>query len=189
VDYGASWGDNEFDLQCPSGAWCRVQKLDPLFLVEEGLLQKLDFVTSVVMGEHVKNAEMSTAQRVKKQREEKERALTLVKDSDLSSIMDDPSKISNLRVVLDAVAIRAVVRPTLHPAPKTEDQREAGLIYVDKLEFGDKMAIFSSVMKGVNALAQFREVPGEVVGDLASEPSVRTTTKPRARRAAPRKTR
>jgi hypothetical protein len=191
VDYGASWGSNEYDFKTPSGAWCRLQKLDPLSLIERGLLGRLDFISSVVLGEHIPNAEMSTAQRVKAQRaiadKTPEELAAEVESNSLKELMENPQRISQLREVLDEVAIQAVVQPRVHPVPKTADQREASLVYTDMISFGDKMAIFNSIMAGVNSLQQFREVPREVVGDVAPESGVRKPAQRRPRATSKRK--
>lgn len=192
VDYAANWASNEYDFQCPSGSWCRLQKIDPLMLIEDGLISQLDFITSVVVNEHVANAEMSTAQRVKAQRAQNGKTPAEIEaevsEKAFSSMMEDPSKIGNLRQILDKVALKAVVIPVVHPAPKSRDQREDGLVYTDMITFEDKMAIFNSVMQGVKALEQFREVPGETVGNVASEPDVQPVAKRRTRAPSKRKT-
>lgn len=180
-----TWTSNEFDFTAPSGQVCRLRKLDPLSLIEEGILGQLDFVTSVVMNEHIPNAQMSTAQRIKAEREKSnktdEQIAEEVSDASYKAMMEDPKKIGKLRDVVDRVACQAVAIPKVHPLPKgtEEDPRVDGLIYTDMISFGDKMAIFNAVMKGVKMLEQFREGSGEPVGPVASQPSVSRPAKRR----------
>lgn len=183
--YGTTWTNRDFDFTTPSGSLCRLRKMDPLELVEAGLLEKLDFVTTVVSTVHIPNAKQSPAQRAKAQRakaekteEEIERELTR---KALDEVSKDPSKVGNLRRVLDEVACRVVVAPSVHPAPRRAADREDGLIYADMIPFNDKMAIFNAVMKGVKTAEQFREESGEPLGDVASEPSVSDAPKRRPR--------
>jgi hypothetical protein len=168
-----SWTNNEFEFTVPSGDKCLLRKLDPLMLVEHGLMDKLDFATSVVMNTHVKNAQRSNVERLKA-----ERAQTEASDAAaIRGLMQKPEEISKFREVMDLVLTLAVVAPEMHLPPDNGDARNDGWFYTDRVPFNDKMAIFNKVMEGTRVVEQFREGSEEVVGAVAPEPGVRPTTK------------
>lgn len=191
-----SWASNEFEFDLPSGDQCLLRKLDPLSLGEHGLLEKLDFATSVVMNTHAKNASMSKVERIKRdraRREAKEAGLDpdeAISEADGASLMEIAKSAENsksFREVLDQMLILGVVAPEMHLPPEDpKEERDDERYYTDAVPFPDKMAVFNELMKGVKATEQFREGSEETVGDVAPKPSVRPAAK-RTTARAPRK--
>lgn len=189
-----SWAEVEYEFELPSGDKCLLRKLDPLSLGEHGLLDKLDFATSVVMNTHAKNASMSNVERIKRdraKREAKARGEEYVEPADEISLMEIAKSAENskaFRDVMDRMLVLGVAAPEMHLPPEDPDEeRDDAWFYVDAVPFGDKMAVFNKLMEGVRTVEQFREGPEETVGDVAPKPSVRPAAKraPRSTRKRP----
>lgn len=185
-----AWGQgNEFDFTAPSGQLCRLKKVDPVDLVADGLLGKLDFLTSIVVGEHLAEAQMTPMQRAKANKAKatgKAQTEEQIKEEALNSLMSDPRKLKDFSKILNEVVIGVVVKPEIHPVPVVKNnepapEREAGLVYVDTVDFNDRVAIFNAVMSGVKNLEPFREEPQESVAVVASKPGVRKPAKRKPR--------
>jgi hypothetical protein len=193
----AQWTDNTYEFEIPSGGKCLLRKLDPLVLVEHGLMDKLDFATSVVMNTHAKNANLTPVERVKRDRAKREaKAKGLDPDAvvteamdqaTMQSIMTSAENSAAFRHVMDQLLVLGVAAPTMHLPPENDDERDDAWFYVDSVPFNDKMAVFNKLMEGVRGVEQFREGPEETVGDVAPKPSVRKSTqrtsRPRAKRS------
>lgn len=191
----SAWLSRDFEFELPSGDKCLLRKIDPMSLIETGMLDKLDFATNVVMGTHVKNASMSNVERIKRERakreakakgEDPDKAVSRVDDEEaLKSLRENPEQLSGFRDVMDNMLLLGVVAPKMTLAPENDDDRVDGVFYTDTVPFNDKLAIFNKLMAGVKVVEQFREGSEEAVGDVAPEPGVRPATKRPAR--APRK--
>lgn len=187
----ANWASNEFEFTTPSGALVLLRNMDPLSLAEEGLLDKLDFATSVVMNTHVKNAQRSNVERVKADRAKREAkargddpekaAEASLDQATINSLMENPEQLSSFKGLLDQVLVNFVVAPQMHLPPEKRDDKVDGRYYTDSVPFNDKMAVFNKLMEGVRATEQFREGSKEAVGDVAPQPSVRKPTQRAAR--------
>lgn len=182
----SNWTDNTYEFEIPSGGKCLLRKLDPLVLVEHGLMDKLDFATSVVMNTHAKNANLSPVERVKRDRAKREaKAKGLDPDavvaeamdkSTMQAIMKSAENSAAFREVMDQLLVLGVAAPTMHLPPENEDDRDEAWFYTDSVPFNDKMAVFNKLMEGVRGVEQFREGSEETVGDVAPKPSVRKPT-------------
>lgn len=159
---GWASGPQPFDLTLPSGQTCLVRKLEVPDLIRTGLLDRLDTFFPELLAEEGQ----------KKDTEDDESFLQKIKD---------PAKFNALEDIINKIAIEVVLTPKLHAVPvPTPDQlaqgitsdtlRIDGLVYVDKIPFGDKMAIFNAVFEGIGDLGQFREGQGDGVGDMEAEP-------------------
>lgn len=192
-----AWANAEYDFVLPSGDTCLLRKIDPFTLSEHGLLDKLDFATSVVMNKHVKNANLTPVERVKRDRVRREAkargedpdALAVEDDMTLAAIAKSAEHSKAFREVMEKMMIIGVARPVMHLPPPAGVERERGAFYVDAVPFPDKMAVFNELMKGVRITEQFREESEEAVGDVAPQPSVRPAAKRTAGTTRKRSTR
>jgi hypothetical protein len=183
----SSWVSSTYEFVLPSGDKCLLNKIDPLTLAEAGLMDKLDFATNVVMNTHAKNANMTTVERVKRERA-KRAGQDPDEDSDRATMQEIMRNAENSRVfreVLDQMMVVGVAAPKMHLPPEDGAEKELGKFYTDAVPFADKMAVFNELMKGVRATEQFREGSEEGLGDVAPKPSVRKPAERSAR--APRK--
>lgn len=191
----AAWVSSTYEFDLPSGGKCLLRKVDPLELGEHGLMDKLDFATTVVMNVHAKNANLSNVDRIKRdraRREAKAKGLdpkTVDEGDDQAAMLEIVKSAENskaFREVMAQLIVLAVAAPKMHLAPENEDEKVKGQFYTDAVPFEDKMAIFNQVMKGVRSVEQFHEGSEETVGTVASEPSVRKPAqRPRASRKRP----
>jgi hypothetical protein len=159
--------------------------MDPMTLVGEGLLDDMDFLTTMVLNEHIPNAKKTAVQRAKEAKaavgsgtmtEKEKEAEKAAKIMD--EIFQDPKRMKNLITVLDKVLVSAVIRPEIKPIPEVfQNERVEGVIYTDHIDFNDKMAIFNRLMKGVKSLESFREGSEESVGAVARSTGVSKSTK------------
>jgi hypothetical protein len=180
-----AWASPEFEFTLPSGDVCLLRKIDPLTLAEHGLMDKLDFATSVVMNTHAKNADMTPVERVKRDRARREGKAYEADAKTLAEIAKDAQNSKAFREVMDLLLVLGVAAPEMHLPPAEEGEgRRDDWFYTDAVPFSDKMAVFNKLMEGVRSVEQFREGSEEAVGNVAPESGVR----PAAKRA-PRTTR
>lgn len=184
-----TWGTRDFDFITPSGQKCLLRKMDPMDLIQMGLMDKLDFATGVVMNQHVKNSQMSNVERIKRERARREAKAKgedpnaaeqeVFSDEAWESVIKDPSKLINFKEILDEVLTISVVAPKMVIAPKNDDDRVDGVFYTDTVPFNDKVAVFNVLMKGVKVVEQFRDGSEENVGAVAPKSGVRPAAKRR----------
>lgn len=176
-----TWGSNEFDHRVPSGQKIRVRKLDPMILMAEGLLGDLDFLTSIVTNTHIPNGEKTAIQRAKEAKAKVGTAGQPKEEPDPNKIMKDlfssPEKMKNFTNSLNRVLMTAVVAPKVWPLPEGEEERVKGRVYIDSVDFNDKVSVFTAVTKGVTDLEQFRTGSEEPVGSVAHGADVSKSAK------------
>lgn len=73
----------------------------------------------------------------------------------------NPELLNEMMDLMDAVTVYCVIEPKVEPAPASEDQRDEDTLYVDEVDFNDKMFIFQFAVGGTSDLAKFREELGE----------------------------
>lgn len=185
-----TWGQtNEFDFTTPSGQLCRLRRTDPTDLIAAGLLDKLDFLTATVLNEHIPNGRKTAAQKAKDAKEKvgqkektPEQLEREIREKAYKELLSSPDKFEGFKETINNVVVMVVVAPPIHPVPQPDEdgevpEREEGLVYVDTVDFNDKMAIFNEATKGAAKLEPFREEPDEAVGAVASKPSSRKSPK------------
>lgn len=84
----------------------------------------------------------------------------------MQSMIDDPQKINEIMDMADAVALFSFVEPKLAPIPTDEEgeiipigdeRRDEDTLYVDEVDFTDKLFIFQFAVGGTAKLEQFRQ--------------------------------
>jgi hypothetical protein len=156
-----SWGQpSEQDFTCPSGQKCRVRRVDIMDLLGGGILNDLDFLTSMVNETHIPNAGPGKS------------------NAALQGIVGDTKNLAKFQRTMTDVVLRVVIRPELHPVPAEGEPRIDGRVYIDSVQMTDKIALFNWAVTGKEAeeIKQFREQAGEPVGDVATRESVSTET-------------
>ena len=98
---------------------------------------------------------------------------TAPSDEDMGSLVDDPKKIQEIMNLADSVTIFCCIDPKVHPIPVGEvivagiptaqvipfgdPKRDPDILYVDEIDFNDKMFIFNFAVGGGTAdFAKFR---------------------------------
>jgi len=155
----------EEDFTVPSGGVIRLRRVEILDLLGGGLLNKLDFMTSIV-SEHAENV---TANPVNKEK---------IVQTAGRELFADKERQKGFSEVMEKVVMRVVVQPQLWPSPPAGEERVRGCFYVDQVPFQDKTAIFNWAVTGKNqeGLTQFREESGESVGTVEPGQDVSVTS-------------
>ena len=96
------------------------------------------------------------------------------KNEDLN-LESNPELLNEMMELMDQIAMYCVIEPQLEPTPVDEagkplppSARNAEVLYVDDVDFNDKLFIFQYAVGGTADLAKFREELGEHVEDLSA---------------------
>ena len=144
------WAENtgHEDVTVPSGQLVLARRTSIQALIQFGLLQDLDLLSSVVVTDHLDPK---------------------AGEGDQDKIMDllkDPKKSESLFHMLDKVLCFVVVKPEIKMPPNDVTKREDGVIYADTVDLADKMFLFEYATGGTNDVSRFREGSGAPVGDV-----------------------
>lgn len=160
-----TWASNTEDLECPSGQLCLVRRVDPMKLLSDGTLHKSDMITALVDQEHVakksKGGKRAAAIAAEKKTE-----------NALREALADPAKMQELMNMVNAIVLATVIKPELHPVPADESDREVGKVYVDSVDWFDRMFIMQFAFAGTRDVARFRREFSEYSGRLANGESM-----------------
>lgn len=85
----------------------------------------------------------------------------------MAEALQDPEKLRDIFDVADAVTVYCVVEPKVHPVPEDDSSREEDKLYVDEIDFDDKMFIFQYAVGGSRDLEAFRAATAADVGPVA----------------------
>lgn len=158
-----SWGKTSEDLVCPSGQVCLVRQVDIVDLLKEGILNQVDFLTSIVANEHIPAGSVPPQQKPEG-----------LDDKAIKVLMDNPEKMTDFGVVIDKVVVYTILKPKLHLPPRDADgkiddsKKVEGLVYTDSVNLTDKTFIFNHAFGNSDALKSVREESIEPVGDVES---------------------
>lgn len=157
-------GPKSYDLKLPSGQVCLVQPIELERVLEMGLVDALDTFSAKLLPTTAKGKK-KPADRAKTKKQQDEEAL-----ADIMGLLGDREKFSKLKETMDQVVVECVLKPKVYADLPAGEEPVEGRLYVKRINFIDKMEIFSSVMDGMGDLGQFREGQETGVGDLAEKP-------------------
>lgn len=167
------------NLTLPSGQTCIARRMGIEDLVEAGILEHADSLTSLVDEKHIQKVRGGK-----------------VADHDrinIQSVMKDPGALRSILTVADKALPMIVIDPTvkLHYVPTEDgkstrmlgvDEREDGVVYTDQIGLADKMELFSWAMGEMGGLQSFRDrETGSDVGTVRASSSVPRPAKRAAR--------
>lgn len=89
------------------------------------------------------------------------------KDDDLAAMMGNPEMVAQIVEMANAVCVYCCLDPKVEPVPEEGVGRDPELLYVDEVDFNDKMYIFSVAVGGTSDLEKFREEQAAVMGSLS----------------------
>jgi len=69
----------------------------------------------------------------------------------------NPELLNEMMDLMDAVTVYCVIEPKVAPEPAEGVVRDEDTLYVDEVDFNDKMFIFQYAVGGTSDLAKFRE--------------------------------
>lgn len=99
-------------------------------------------------------------------------------DVDVSQLLDDPTRLNQIMDLADAVTVNCCIDPKVEAIPLDEDEnqipigdsrRDDDTLYVDEVDFEDKMYIFNLAVGGTSDLEKFREGPQSSVDALSKQ--------------------
>jgi hypothetical protein len=95
------------------------------------------------------------------------------KDEDLAGLLKDQEKLQEIIDLANGITVYCCIDPVVEPIPLYDDgsiipigssDRDEDLLYVDEVDFNDKMFILGVATGGIEALERFREEQGLDVG-------------------------
>lgn len=183
VEYGAGWGENTFDVTCPSGATAHVRRPGVQGLVAAGVLDNVDQLG------HLIGAKIAQAQG---------RPRT-VSAAQVKKITEDPAALRTIMVVVDKIVCYVVLKPTIVSAFRSRpdgtveeipwDAREPGVKYSDGIPEEDRYFLLTYAVGGTSDLEQFRSELAETVGAVEHGEDVSLSAQRPARPRAQRRSR
>lgn len=150
-------------LEVPSGHTCLVRPIGPEAFLKEGLIPNplIATIMEAVDFAEAGKSEADVAKRAKKQ--QKKLASAMV------DMTKDPERLKSIFQMADSVTVFCVVEPQVLPIPTPDPisgevpERDPAALYVDEVDFEDKMFITAFAMSGVRDLESFRrELEGSV---------------------------
>lgn len=167
-------GPKRYDLKLPSGQVCLIQPLELERILEMGLIDALDTFSGSLIPNNTKKKKPADRAKTKKQQDEEALA-------DIMGLLGDPEKFGKLKKTMDQVAVECVVKPQVFADLGKDEEPVPGRLYVSRINFMDKMEIFSSVMDGMGDLGRFREGSEDGVGDVAEKSGPGNSAEPDVR--------
>lgn len=84
--------------------------------------------------------------------------------AEMAKLMEDPVKLGDILQFADNVLIHCAVEPEVHPVTSGQEARNNDWLYVDEVDFDDKMFIFQWAVGGTEDLETFRAEQAAGVG-------------------------
>lgn len=183
---------SEREYTTSSGSKCLVRDLELEDVVELGLIDDLDSLTSLVKTEHIdrvngkKPQDRKPKQLTKAQQEEAEQ-------ESFKELMKDKSQFAKIATTMDKVVATCVLQPKLldpwvndpniataeNPDGRRkleQNERDPEAAYLDYVTLVEKIGIFHEVFGGMERLQQFREASDQSMGAVADEPKSANAT-------------
>jgi hypothetical protein len=166
-----AWGnrqENLTDLTCPSGQVCQVRRPGVEGLVELGVLDNVDSLTSIVHTDHIKRVQGGEAA------------------VDVQALAKDPKALKNVLNTMNDIVVAVVVQPALSHIPGKGEERQENVIYTDMVALEDKTFIMQYAIGGSSDLEKFRKERAKNAGSVANVQQIRPAPKPVVRRKSSR---
>lgn len=125
-------------IELPSGHYMRIRKVGLPVLMQTGMMP---------------NSLMAIAQRAVSKGQGKPQE---VSDDELAEMAMDPKKVQELADFIDRMVVFVAQEPEVYPIPEEHVARDEDTLYVDEVDYDDKMFIFQVVTGGTTDLEQFR---------------------------------
>lgn len=151
------WGkkamEQEFDVRCPSGQWCRVKKIKFEDLLGLGILDNLDLFSSMLMAQSGDEGSAGKA------------------EVRMLESFRDPEKRAKFMGTVNKVVSAGVVLPKV--VLVDDGSLPDDTVFAGDIDFQDKMFLFGLLFQGrAGQLKQFRDEQDDDLGDVAEGQSV-----------------
>ena len=163
------------DIPLPSGNTAKVRAPGMQAFLAQGFIP--NSLLEIVMTALDKNAGKPQKTKAQREAEDKVQALQFMK-----SIADDPARLADLMLTLDRVWLECVVVPETLPADIPAEERDQEILYVDDVDFDDKMFVFQFAVGGTQDVEKFRQGTAENVDALQNRTRDVRPTKRTSRR-------
>lgn len=146
-----SWKKKEekkgYELPLPSGNVCLVTRPGPEVFLKQGGVPNglLGIVLPLLEEAQEKGKQGDGAPLPDEAMVELQKAITA-----------DPAKLADMFEMVDNITVQCVLEPLVSPAPPKGTARDPELLYVDEVDFEDKIFIFQFAVGGTADLEQFR---------------------------------
>lgn len=152
-------GDNSFDFILPSGQTCRLKKLSMETIAEMGLMDDLDTFTGAVLPTPPSKKAKGKGAKVLTEEEQNGEVM--------KSMLKNKEAFLKMLATVNRVVIGCVLEPQVLPEPAAGEDRDEELVYIDDIDFEDKMLIFAEVFDGMSKFESFRARQSDVMGTMA----------------------
>jgi len=88
------------------------------------------------------------------------------KDLDFSEIAEDAKKLEDVLDLVDKVTCYCVIEPKVLPVPENVEDRDEEALYVDEVNFDDKVFIYQYAVGGTADLESFRAEQARLMGSV-----------------------
>lgn len=160
-----AWNSGTVELRLPSGQLCLVQRVSVAKMVEEGIIDDFDSLSSLVQEKHI-------AKKSRNGGAPRQSAQDLETKVMMQNLMRDPSKLKAAMDATDRVVMSVVLMPKILPVPPEGEEREAGAAYIDWVDEGDKAFIMQFAFGGTRDLERFRHELAELGDGVDDVPDV-----------------
>jgi hypothetical protein len=140
-----AWAQRDVELELPSGQICLVRRMPLQQMVEEGIIDNFDRLTSLVQEKHVSKKARSSGP---PQKQMNTKAM-------MAAITSSPTKMREIFEITDRVVMAIVVAPKILPVPE-DGVRESGAAYIDWVGEEDKAYVMQFAFGGTRDLERFR---------------------------------
>lgn len=159
----ANSGPKLKDVTLPSGQVCQVKELQMEDILSMGIINQLDSLT----GDLISGMDPSVPAKATSGRKKTKKQLDEEANKSILELMADPEKFGGMLDAINKIVVGCVVQPTVLPAVE-ETEREQGRVYVDMIDFNDRITLFTEGFQGLGDMSKFRPGQGNGVGDLAT---------------------
>lgn len=169
------------ELTVPSGNTVRYKAPGMQAFLAQGFIPN-DLLQFVIASLDANSGKKPTKPKAQLEKEEAEATQKFMKD-----LASDPTKLASLVETLDKVWVECVIEPDTHYPPDDPKERDEELLYVDEVDFDDKMFLFNACVGGTREVERFREGVAQGVDAVSDKsrdvrPTKRTTQRKRASR-------
>jgi len=99
------------------------------------------------------------------------------KEQDLVKMLEDKDAIQQIVDLSSAVAVYCCIEPEVLPIPGDGETRDPDALYVDEMDFNDRMFIFGVAVGGTSDLEKFREQQTTIMESVSDVQAVGQKTK------------
>jgi hypothetical protein len=151
AQYKKQVSKGQAEIELPSGATCTMKAPGMQAFITQG------FIPNSLLGIVTEQLNKNAGKPPSKQQTDEQAAVQFMEE-----IKGDPTKLDDLMRGMDQVWLHCVIEPQTHPTPAVDEhgkeieKRDPKLLYVDEVDFDDKMFVMQVAVGGTKDLERFR---------------------------------